>query len=122
MELRATSIRIPYQEHVFPGFVISGGSIENRPITVSHVRQGSYPYRKGILRAGDRILQINGIDMRAASRSDAEQLLVPSETDCILQIEYDASVHEGLEETSGPLIVELQKPHGASLGITLSSM
>ena len=29
---------------------------------------------------------------------------------------------EGLDETNGPLIVELQKPHGASLGITLSGM
>ena len=29
---------------------------------------------------------------------------------------------EGLEETNGPLMVELQKPHGASLGISLSGM
>ena len=97
--------------------------------------------RKGILRAGDRILQVNGIDMRNASRNDADQLLVHSEGNCTLQIEYDVTVHgkislthyyiemrilfsllEGLDETNGPLIVELQKPHGASLGITLSGM
>ena len=50
--------------------------------------------RKGILRAGDRILQINGIDMRGASRSEADQLLVPSVDGlCTLQIEYDIPVH-----------------------------
>ena len=29
---------------------------------------------------------------------------------------------DGLEDTNGPLIVELQKPQGASLGISLSGM
>ena len=51
-------------------------------------------FRKGILRAGDRILQVNGIDMRNASRSDADQLLIPTEGgSCELQIEYDVPVH-----------------------------
>ena len=30
-----------------------------------------------------------------------------------------ASLAEHLERTNGPLLVELQKPHGASLGISL---
>ncbi|XP_019855523.1 PREDICTED: glutamate receptor-interacting protein 2-like [Amphimedon queenslandica] len=121
MELKTAFITMSCDPSLFPGFVISGGRLENRPITVSHVKQGSYAYRKGILRAGDRILQINGVDMRGASRSEADQLLVPSVDGlCTLQIEYDIPVHDGLESNSGPLIVELQKPHGASLGITLS--
>lgn len=54
---------------------------------------GYFIIRKGILRAGDRILQVNGIDMRNASRNDADQLLVHSEGNCTLQIEYDVPVH-----------------------------
>ena len=49
--------------------------------------------RRGILRAGDRILQINGHDVRNATQTDAVQLLKSCEEKCGLQIEYDVTVH-----------------------------
>ena len=99
-----------------------------------------------MLRVGDRILQISGQDMRNASQTDFTNILKQCKDAFKLKIEYDVTTHgmltstgmcnyislnifftisvftftEGLEETNGPLMVELQKPHGASLGISLS--
>lgn len=93
------------------------------------------------MRVGDRILQINGHDMRNATQTDFTNTLKQCNGGSFtLQIEYDVTTHgwlirrgvawvifvifvlEGLEETQGSLMVELQKPDGASLGISLRGM
>ncbi|CAI8031684.1 Glutamate receptor-interacting protein 2 [Geodia barretti] len=102
------------------GFTISGGSKERRPITVSHVAVGSSAFRHGVLKAGDRVLQINGSDVTAVSQLEAVTLLQSSDDTCTLEIEYDITVHDELLESRGPLQVDLIKPKGASLGISLS--
>ncbi len=45
MELKTAFVSLLYDELGGAGFVISGGRLDNRPITVSHVKQGSYPYK-----------------------------------------------------------------------------
>ena len=44
------------------------------------------------------------------------------EIEKLLSLSLSLSLSDGLESTNGPLIVELQKPHGASLGISLRGM
>jgi len=41
---KMTQIRLKRERNGF-GFTISGGRLENRPITVSNVIVGSYPYK-----------------------------------------------------------------------------
>ena len=50
-------------------------------------------YRKGILKAGDRILQIGGHDVTNASQTEASQLLKLFNDHCSLVIEYDVTCH-----------------------------
>ena len=45
MELKTAFVALLYEDTLGPGFVISGGRLDNRPITVSHVKPGSYPYK-----------------------------------------------------------------------------
>ena len=45
MELKTAFVSLLYEETSGPGFVISGGRLDNRPITVSHVKPTSYPYK-----------------------------------------------------------------------------
>ncbi|KAL5516650.1 hypothetical protein EMCRGX_G002037 [Ephydatia muelleri] len=102
------------------GFTISGGKTEGRPITVSHVLVGTAAYRRGTLKAGDRIMKIQGTDVRRASKKEALSLLQTCGEDCTLEIEYDVTLHSGLEEGNRLLQVEILKPKSASLGISLS--
>ena len=53
----------------------------------------SFSLRKGILKAGDRILQISGNDMTNASQTEASHLLKSFPMRCSLQIEYDVTCH-----------------------------
>lgn len=101
------------------GFTIRGGVTENRPITVSNVSVGSAPYRNGVLKAGDRIKKINGVDTSRYSQMETLSLLKSCGETCLLSIEYDTMLHDELTEELGPLQVDLLKPKGASLGIKL---
>jgi len=108
---------IPYLTFVL---VSPGGRTESRPITVSNVTIHSAAYKNGVLKVGDRITKVNGKDVSQASQMETLSLLKASEDNCTLEIEYDVTLHEGLSEARGALLVELLKPKGASLGISLS--
>ena len=49
--------------------------------------------RTGVLKAGDRILKINWVDISRASQQEALSVLKASEDVCTLEIEYDVTVH-----------------------------
>lgn len=49
--------------------------------------------RNGVLKAGDRILKISWNDVSLASQMEALSHLKASEDVCMLEIEYDVTVH-----------------------------
>uniref|UniRef100_A0A671PIK0 Glutamate receptor-interacting protein 2-like n=1 Tax=Sinocyclocheilus anshuiensis TaxID=1608454 RepID=A0A671PIK0_9TELE len=107
------------------GFVMRGGSHEDwhrsRPLVVTHVRPGGPADREGTLKAGDRILSVDGVVLHSATLSDALTVLTQCGQEALLQIEYDVSIMDSVTNASGPLLVEIAKAPGANLGITLTT-
>ncbi|KAI4871864.1 hypothetical protein NFI96_003785 [Prochilodus magdalenae] len=107
------------------GFVMRGGSHEDwhktRPLVVTYVRPGGPADREGTLKAGDRLLSVDGVPLHSASHSDALTVLAQCGQEALFQIEYDVSIMDTVTNASGPLLVEIAKSPGASLGITLTS-
>uniref|UniRef100_A0A8B9KAQ9 Glutamate receptor interacting protein 2b n=1 Tax=Astyanax mexicanus TaxID=7994 RepID=A0A8B9KAQ9_ASTMX len=107
------------------GFVMRGGSHEDwhktRPLVVTYVRPGGPADREGTLKAGDRILSVDGVPLHSACHSDGLTVLAQSGQEALFQIEYDVSIMDTVTNASGPLLVEIAKSPGASLGITLTS-
>uniref|UniRef100_A0A8C2JZG4 Glutamate receptor interacting protein 2b n=1 Tax=Cyprinus carpio TaxID=7962 RepID=A0A8C2JZG4_CYPCA len=107
------------------GFVMRGGSHEDwhrsRPLVVTHVRPGGPADREGTLKAGDRILSVDGVVLHSAPLSDALTVLTQCGQEALFQIEYDVSIMDSVTNASGPLLVEIAKAPGASLGITLTT-
>ncbi|XP_053724688.1 glutamate receptor-interacting protein 2 isoform X3 [Synchiropus splendidus] len=107
------------------GFVMRGGTHEDwhksRPLVVTYVRPGGPADREGTLRPGDRLLSVDGVPLHNANHSDALSVLAQSGQEALFQIEYDVAIMDSLANTSGPLLVEIAKSPGATLGITLTS-
>ncbi|XP_062402385.1 glutamate receptor-interacting protein 2 [Sardina pilchardus] len=107
------------------GFVMRGGSHEDwhksRPLVVTYVRPGGPADREGTLRAGDRLMSVDGVPLHSASHSDALTVLQQCGQEALFHIEYDVSIMDTVTNASGPLLVEIAKSPGASLGITLTT-
>ncbi|KAM6980353.1 glutamate receptor-interacting protein 2 [Aplochiton taeniatus] len=107
------------------GFVMRGGSHEDwhksRPLVVTYVRPGGPADREGTLRPGDRLLSVDGVPLHSANHSDALSVLAQCGQEALFQIEYDVSIMDTVTNASGPLLVEIAKSPGATLGITLTS-
>ncbi|KAJ8245289.1 hypothetical protein GJAV_G00269140 [Gymnothorax javanicus] len=107
------------------GFVIRGGAHEDRnktrPIVITTVRQGGPADREGTIKAGDRLLSIDGIRLQGTSHTEAMSILRQCGQEATLLIEYDVSVMDSIASASGPLLVEVAKSLGAGLGLALST-
>ncbi|XP_060765749.1 glutamate receptor-interacting protein 2 [Neoarius graeffei] len=107
------------------GFVMRGGAHEDwhktRPLVVTYVRPGGPADREGTLKAGDRLLSVDGVPLHSASHSEALAMLAQCSQEAIFQTEYDVTIMDSVTNASGPLLVEIAKSPGASLGITLTS-
>ncbi|KAM9342659.1 glutamate receptor-interacting protein 2a [Pholidichthys leucotaenia] len=107
------------------GFVMRGGFHEDwrrsRPLVVTSVRPGGSADREGTLKAGDRILSIDGMPLNRERHADALTMLMQSSQEALFLIEYDVSVMEAVQQASGPLLVEIVKSPSASLGISLAT-
>ncbi|XP_026876009.2 glutamate receptor-interacting protein 2 isoform X3 [Electrophorus electricus] len=107
------------------GFVLRGGSHEDwhktRPLVVTYVRPGGPSDREGTLKAGDRLLNVDGVPLHSATHSEALSVLAQCGQEALFQIEYDVSIMDSVSNVSGPLLVEIAKSPGASLGITLTT-
>ncbi|GAA6108001.1 glutamate receptor-interacting protein 2 isoform X1 [Tachysurus ichikawai] len=77
--------------------------------------------REGTLKAGDRLLSVDGVPLHSASHSEALAMLAQCSQEAIFQTEYDVTIMDSVTHASGPLLVEIAKSPGASLGITLTS-
>ncbi|KAK5933409.1 hypothetical protein CgunFtcFv8_013895 [Champsocephalus gunnari] len=107
------------------GFVMRGGSHEDwhksRPLVVTYIRPGGPADREGTLRPGDRLLSVDGVPLHNANHCDALSVLAQCGQEALFQIEYDITIMDTVTNASGPLLVEIVKSPGATLGITLTS-
>ncbi|XP_036375874.1 glutamate receptor-interacting protein 1 isoform X6 [Megalops cyprinoides] len=107
------------------GFVIRGGAHEDRnksrPIVITTIRPGGPADREGTIKSGDRLLSIDGIRLHGTSHAEAMSILKQCGQEATLLIEYDVSVMDSIATASGPLLVEVAKSLGSSLGVALST-
>ncbi|KAM9856053.1 glutamate receptor-interacting protein 2-like [Aulostomus maculatus] len=121
---KATEVCLLKEGNSF-GFVMRGGFHEDwrksRSLVVTYVRSGGPADREGTLKAGDRILSIDGMPLNREKHADALTMLMQSGQEALFLIEYDISVMEAVQQASGPLLVEIVKGPAASLGISLTT-
>ncbi|XP_038563807.1 glutamate receptor-interacting protein 1 isoform X6 [Micropterus salmoides] len=113
------------------GFVIRGGAHEDRnksrPIVITTIRPGGPADREGTVKPGDRLLSIDGIRLHGSTLSEAMSILKQCGQEATLLLEYDVSVmgqfelSDSVATASGPLLVEVAKATGSSLGVALST-
>ncbi|KAM9772470.1 glutamate receptor-interacting protein 1 isoform 2-T2 [Syngnathus typhle] len=107
------------------GFVIRGGACEDRnkcrPIVIATVRSGGPADREGSIKPGDRLLSVDGIRLHGNTLAEAMSVLKQSGQEATMLLEYDVSVMDSVSSASGPLLVEVAKATGSSLGVALSS-
>ncbi|KPP62181.1 hypothetical protein Z043_119646, partial [Scleropages formosus] len=94
---------------------------KSRPVVITTVRPGGPADREGTIKPGDRLLSIDGIRLHGTSHTEAMSILKQCGQEATLLIEYDVSVMDSIGTASGPLLVEVAKSLGSSLGIALST-
>ncbi|XP_038628574.1 glutamate receptor-interacting protein 2 [Tachyglossus aculeatus] len=107
------------------GFVLRGGAHDHwpksRPLVLTYVRPGGPADREGSLKIGDRLLSVDGIPLHNVTHSDALNILRQCNQEALFQIEYDVSIMDTIANASGPLLVEIAKTPGSTLGISLTT-
>ncbi|XP_066580709.1 glutamate receptor-interacting protein 1 isoform X4 [Amia ocellicauda] len=107
------------------GFVIRGGAHEDRnksrPVVITTIRPGGPADREGTIKSGDRLLSIDGIRLHGTSHAEAMSILKQCGQEATLLIEYDVSIMDSIATASGPLLVEVAKSPGSSLGVALTT-
>ncbi|KAF0312701.1 Glutamate receptor-interacting protein 1 [Amphibalanus amphitrite] len=108
------------------GFTVRGGACQeeparSRPLTITHVRPGGPTDREGTVKAGDRLLAVDGVRLTHATLAEAHRALTAVQRQAVLTIEYDVSVMDAMRARTGPLQVTLEWPPGGLLGLALSS-
>uniref|UniRef100_A0A8C2B6F3 Glutamate receptor interacting protein 2a n=1 Tax=Cyprinus carpio TaxID=7962 RepID=A0A8C2B6F3_CYPCA len=107
------------------GFVLRGGFHEDwhkaRPLVVTYVRPGGPADREGTLRAGDRVLSVNGVAVNRQKHADALTLIMQSSQEAFFLIEYDIMVMDSVQKSSGPLQVDIARSAGSVLGLSLAT-
>lgn len=113
------------------GITLRGGYIPeqphlSRPLTITQVRPNGAAYRTGLIRVGDRVLQVDGHQLTQRTLADAQRILQYNCNSTVsrLSIEYDVSgVLEAAVQyaSSGPLLVEIERQGNEELGLLLMS-
>ncbi|GIY46084.1 hypothetical protein CDAR_292931 [Caerostris darwini] len=108
------------------GFILRNSAyndrLKSRPLIITHIRFGGPADRTGILKTGDRLLGIDGINLSSASVKEALQYLKQVKQSAILTVEYDVSCIDAVKNATGPLLVEIDRTPGCLLGINLSCL
>uniref|UniRef100_A0A8C7AYP4 Glutamate receptor interacting protein 1 n=1 Tax=Neovison vison TaxID=452646 RepID=A0A8C7AYP4_NEOVI len=99
------------------GFVIRGRCMD---IFKKHSRRVILTC-KGTIKPGDRLLSVDGIRLLGTTHAEAMSILKQCGQEATLLIEYDVSVMDTVATASGPLLVEVAKTPGASLGVALTT-
>jgi len=104
------------------GYVVRGGSHELparcRPFSIVHVDRGGPAYIDGTLRAGDRIIAVNGKSLVNIKLPELQALLYQQDQDTVFTVEYDIA-KQGHHE-HGAILVEIFRDQGDLLGLGLS--
>ncbi|XP_006859591.1 PREDICTED: glutamate receptor-interacting protein 1 isoform X2 [Chrysochloris asiatica] len=107
------------------GFVIRGGAHDDRnksrPVVITCVRPGGPADREGTIKPGDRLLSVDGIRLLGTTHAEAMSILKQCGQEATLLVEYDVSIMDSVATASGPLLVEVAKTPGASLGVALTT-
>ncbi|XP_069871742.1 glutamate receptor-interacting protein 2-like isoform X2 [Dipodomys merriami] len=107
------------------GFVLRGGAHEDvhksRPLVLTYVRPGGPADREGSLKAGDRLLGVDGTPLHGASHAAALAALRQCGHEALFQVEYDVVTPDSVAQASGPLVVEIAKTPGSTLGLSLTT-
>ncbi|CAE1267147.1 GRIP [Acanthosepion pharaonis] len=102
------------------GLTISGGVDKNCRPQVSNLRPGSIAHRCDALEVGDFILSVNGIRTSGLRHEEIVNLLKNAGEHVILEVEYEVPESDAVQNATGPLLVEIEKIPGVSLGIGLA--
>ncbi|CAG14646.1 unnamed protein product, partial [Tetraodon nigroviridis] len=86
---------------------------KSRPIVVTNLRPGGPADREGTIKPGDRLLSIDGIRLHGNTLAEAMSILK--------QCGAGGHAADSVATASGPLLVEVAKATGSSLGIALST-
>uniref|UniRef100_A0A8U8CE77 Uncharacterized protein n=1 Tax=Geospiza parvula TaxID=87175 RepID=A0A8U8CE77_GEOPR len=90
------------------GFSIAGGQgstpyrAGDTGIFISRIAEGGAAHRDGILRVGDRVISINGVDMTEARHDQAVALLTAASPTIVLLVEREARAEEQPGEGGSP--------------------
>ncbi|XP_076860098.1 glutamate receptor-interacting protein 2a [Brachyhypopomus gauderio] len=121
---KTIEVRLEKEGNSF-GFVVRGGFHEDwhkaRPLVVTYVRPGGPADREGTLRVGDRLLSVNGVALNRQKHADALTLLMQSAQESCFLLEYDITVMDSVQQSSGPLQVEIGRTVGSVLGLSLTT-
>ncbi|NXH76306.1 SCRIB protein, partial [Hydrobates tethys] len=107
------------------GFSIAGGKgstpyrAGDTGIFISRIAEGGAAHRDGILRVGDRVISINGVDMTEARHDQAVALLTASSPTIVLLVEREGAEQRGEGDPPGVPQVRMHSPppppsHGES--------
>ncbi|KAM3680442.1 protein scribble homolog isoform 2-T2 [Ammospiza maritima maritima] len=107
------------------GFSIAGGKgstpyrAGDTGIFISRIAEGGAAHRDGILRVGDRVISINGVDMTEARHDQAVALLTAASPTIVLLVEREARAEEQPGEGGSPRARMHSPPpgHGDSLSL-----
>jgi hypothetical protein len=104
------------------GFVVRGGfdpvdSLKTRPLVVSYIRPESLMDREGTIKIGDRLIAAGGHRLDNVTLQEALEVINKS---TVFTFQYSVSIVDQVQNAIGPLLIEVAKPPGSSLGIALS--
>ena len=104
------------------GFVLRGGSdpqdsLKSRPLVVSYIRPDSAADKEGTVKIGDRLIAAGNTRLDNATLDEAIQIISNSTQ---FTFQYSVSIVDQVQNATGPLLIEVAKPPGSSLGVTLS--
>ncbi|XP_074415513.1 protein scribble homolog isoform X17 [Zonotrichia albicollis] len=107
------------------GFSIAGGKgstpyrAGDTGIFISRIADGGAAHRDGILRVGDRVISINGVDMTEARHDQAVALLTAASPTIVLLVEREARAEEQPGEGGSPRARMHSPPPGPGDSLSL---
>ncbi|GFS78219.1 glutamate receptor-interacting protein 2 [Trichonephila clavipes] len=122
---KVIQVKIEKEKDSF-GFTLRDGTYNDRlkcrSLIITHIRFGGPADRTGILKTGDRLLGVDGVNLSTASLNEALQFLKQIKQFAIITVEYDVSCIDAVKNATGPLLVEIDRTPGSLLGINLSCL
>ncbi|CAF0828269.1 unnamed protein product [Rotaria sp. Silwood1] len=106
------------------GFILRGGGsddkVKARPLIITKIRPQGPADKEGTIKIGDRVLAINGINVGGATLQDAYNLMRQCRGTTLFLIEYDVAIVDSVKHATGPLLIEIEKSPGSTIGISLT--